>query len=99
MLDTLQLSAFQPYLNQNISIRFTPEVTLESELIEAKETRSSTVNDNRAPFSLVFRTQQKTEYYNQANFIVLHPELGEIVMFMVPIGFDAVGMMYQAIFN
>lgn len=99
MLDTIQLSDFQTLLNKTIPIRFTPEITLPAVLIEAKETRSDTTNTSRTPFSLIFRTEQKTEYYNQANFGVQHPELGEIVMFMVPIGFDAEGMRYQAIFS
>ena len=52
----------------------------------------------RKPFSLVFRTNQKTEYYPQGMMILSHPEKGEIPLFFVPVGFDEVGMKYETVF-
>lgn len=98
-MNDVELTDFQPYLNQQIAIRFSPEVTLNAELIEAKQIQSVTVSPDRVPFSLIFRTGQKGEYYNQAIFGVQHPEKGEIPMFLVPLGPDASGMRYQAIFS
>ncbi|MBU6340722.1 MAG: hypothetical protein KGS48_04430 [Bacteroidetes bacterium] len=98
MLNTLSIADFEPYLQTEFPIRFTQEVTLPARLIEANllNTYSSL---ERKPFSLIFRTQQKQEYYVQAIFGVQHPEKGEILMFMVPLGLDAEGMRYEAIFS
>ncbi len=98
MLDTLSIADFEPYLQTEFSIRFTQEVTLPSLLIEAK-TLNTYSELERKPFSLTFRTQQKDTYYNQAIFGLQHPEKGEILMFMVPLGLDSEGMRYEAIFS
>jgi hypothetical protein len=98
MLDTLSIADFEPYLQTEFSIRFTQEVTLPSQLIEAKTLHTYSELE-RKPFSLTFRTQQKEEYYNQAIFGLQHPEKGEILMFMVPLGLDSEGMRYEAIFS
>ncbi|MDX2282453.1 MAG: hypothetical protein NW218_22875 [Saprospiraceae bacterium] len=98
MLDTLSIADFEPYLETEFAIRFTQDVTLPSKLIEARIL--NTFSDlERKPFSLIFRTQQKDQYYNQAVFGLQHPEKGEILMFMVPLGLDSEGMRYEAIFS
>jgi hypothetical protein len=73
-------------------------VVLPSELIEATELTGYSPLE-RKPFSIVFRTEQKGEYYQQATFIIQHPQKGDISMFLVPKGFDNVGMKYEAVFS
>lgn len=98
MLDKLNVVDFQPYLNQTFSIHFAPEVTLPAELISVVAWGSET-EKYRQPFTLEFRTAQKNEYYQQGTFIVLHPSVGELPIFLVPIGADAEGMRYEAVFT
>ncbi len=97
-LSTINYKDFSGFLNQTFNIDFGEEVVLPSELIEATELTGYSPLE-RKPFSIVFRTQQKSEYYQQATFIIQHPEKGDISMFLSPKGFDNVGMKYEAVFS
>lgn len=96
-LATLTAADFEPWLHQTMAIRFTPEVTLYATLTEVKRLGGSTDAFPR-PFSLVLTTAQKNEYYPQATFLVVHPEKGELPVFLVPLGLDEHGMRYEAVF-
>lgn len=96
-LDKITAKDFQPYLKAFMAINFTPEVCLNSELIEITELEGYSPLE-RLPFSIIFRTKQSKEYYNQGSYTVIHPKLGELCIFLTPLGFDKVGMKYQAIF-
>jgi len=97
-LSTINFQDFSGYLNQIFNINFGGGVVLPSELIEATELTGYSPLE-RKPFSIVFRTQQKSEYYQQATFIIQHPKKGDISMFLSPKGFDHVGMKYEAVFS
>lgn len=98
MSELLCLHDFSPWLQESWSIQFTEEESLPAVLIKAK-TISSYSPVDREPFSLVFRTDQKTEYYPQAVRILQHPVKGGLPVFLVPIGFDGQGMCYEAVFT
>ena len=53
----------------------------------------------RAPFSLIFREPDATTYFHQATVRLEHEDLGLLDLFLVPIGPDAGGMKYQAVFT
>lgn len=97
-LDKIIAADFSPLLNQQFPIQFTSEVKLEAELVGLTELNGYSPLE-RKPFSVMFRTRQKTEYYNQGIFMVIHPIKGEIPIFMTPQGFDGVGMKYEAVFS
>jgi len=97
-LTTLKASDFIPYLNQVMPIQFSHEATLPAELIEAKETETL-ANVERNPFHIIFRTEQKDRYYQQGIYRILHPDKGELDVFLVPLGPDAKGMLYEAVFS
>jgi hypothetical protein len=97
-LSTLSYGDFKSFLNKTFQIRFEPTVTLLAELVEAVELQGYSPLE-RKPFSITFKTSQKNEYYPQATFIIVHPEKGEIPMFLSPKGFDAEGMKYEAVFS
>lgn len=98
MNDIVQLADFEPFLNQTFQIRFHPTVTMEAELIEAILINSYQIGE-RAPFSIVLRTAQKGEYFLQATYVLIHPIRGELEVFLVPLGPDEKGMLYEAIFG
>lgn len=99
MLDQLQRSDFEPFIQQSFIIRFRlPEAELPA-LLMAVTPLKSHPGSPRPPFSLTFRTPQQGQYYQQAMYTLVHPEKGELELFFVPIGFDAEGMKYEVIFN
>jgi hypothetical protein len=50
------------------------------------------------PFSLVLRGPREPAL-PQATYALRHPRLGTIELFLVPIGQDAQGLRYEALFN
>ena len=96
--DFLKYADFIPYQNQVFTIDFTTEVSLPAELIGVKESETYSPVD-RKPFTLMFRTPQKSEYYEQAICILHHPDKGKIPVFLVPLGPDQEGMRYEAVFS
>ena len=89
---------FLSYINQSIKIIFEPSVTLDAKIIEVEE-KVQNLSDFRIPFSVVFRTSQKDEYYSQGTYVILHPTKGELHVFLVPIGPDDRGMRYEAVYS
>lgn len=53
----------------------------------------------RVPFSLVFHSADRERYWPQQIFTLRHPDLGELALFMVPLGPDDRGMQYEAVVN
>ncbi|MEP6796253.1 MAG: hypothetical protein ABJB16_18135 [Saprospiraceae bacterium] len=98
MPELLYITDFAPWLHQHMLIRFTQEYTLPAEIIDVKEINTYTPID-RKPFSILFRTAQKTEYFKQSVCILQHPVKGEVPVFLVPLGLDKDGMRYEAIFS
>ncbi|BDU24145.1 hypothetical protein [Flavobacterium sp. GSB-24] len=94
----LSVNNFNSLLNTIFVIKISEEVQLDAELISATEFNSYSPLE-RTPFSLVFRTQQKDEYYEQGIFNVIHPQEGNLELFLTPLGFDEVGMKYEAVFS
>lgn len=97
-LDKISAADFQPLLNQKFNFNISAEVSLESELIEIIEFNGYSPLE-RIPFSVVFRTEQKNEYYEQGIFRIEHPIHGDMDVFLTPKGFDNFGMKYEAVFS
>jgi hypothetical protein len=98
MLEQLSIADFQPHLNETFSIRFTPEATHAAQLTQI--TPWSHGSDKyRQPFTLEFETDLKGQYYLQGVFVLVHPERGDLEVFMVPIGPGENGMRYEIVFS
>ena len=98
MLDTITLSQFQECLDDTFTIRFEENVRLEATLSKVEKRGGDSEKQDR-PFSIILKTQQKGEYYNQGIFMVSHPNLGDLSLFLTPIGPNEDGMQYEAIFG
>lgn len=99
MLDQLQLSDFEPFVNQDFLIKFRlPDTELAATLVSAEQLTTRGPG-GREPFSLIFQTNQKNQYYLQAIYTLVHPEKGEMELFFVPLGYVPEGMQYQVIFT
>ncbi|GAB3181251.1 DUF6916 family protein [Telluribacter humicola] len=97
-LNLVTSTDFKALLHQSLQVHFTPDVTLTAELVEVTELGGYSPLE-RMPFSIVIRTDQKKEYYNQGTFVVEHPQLGALPVFLVPLGLDGKGMRYEAVFS
>lgn len=65
-------------------------------LIEAVALQPAPLDERH--FSLLFRGPLQPQL-EQATHLLEHAVLGELAIFLVPVGRDAAGMHYQAIFN
>lgn len=106
MLDKLTVDVFAPCLQQSFQVYYTPTDFMEVQLIEARDITEYDYADEdealparRKPFSLIFRSADKTRYLPQHIYTIKHENLGALDIFLVPIGPDKKGMRYQAIFN
>lgn len=97
-LEEITLYHFKSLEGSSIDIQFTNDVIMPAEVLSVTELSGYSPLD-RSPFSIIFRTNQKTNYYQQGTYLVHHPDLHEIFMFLSPKGFDNVGMKYEAIFS
>ena len=53
----------------------------------------------RVPFSLLFHAADRDRHWPQQTFRLRHAELGELELFLVPLGPDERGMQYQAVIS
>ena len=101
MLESLDLAIFTRHVGDVFRLAVDETTTIEARLIEATPgsatSSSSWPNGRRAPFSLVFRGAGRP--LPQRIYRLEHPELGALDVFLVPIGQDAGGMFYEAVFN
>ncbi|HEY1796189.1 MAG TPA: hypothetical protein VGG57_08715 [Stellaceae bacterium] len=72
-------------------------VTLRLEEATLLPSRSA-IPDSRPPFSLIFIGPGDAVLPQQL-YRLTHEEIGEIIIFLVPVGRDDHGILYQAIFN
>ena len=96
-LADLTLDAFRPRVGERFRIRSGPASAIDAELIDARAVGASRP-DRRTPFALLFRTAQ-TAPLPQAIYRFEHDEMGMHDIFLVPVGPDAKGMVYEAIFT
>ena len=103
MLDKLTSASFAPLLNQNFSVNAEGMDTVTAVLIELSELGNEPTEDdiaNRRAFSLVFHVAGDTNsFLPQQIYKVSNETLGELDIFLVPLGPDKAGMKYEAMFT
>lgn len=87
-------SAFAGCIGNTFRIRAAEDRAETVTLIEVKELGSS---GPREQFSAIFRGG-RGDHLPQKTYPVEHEELGKMDLFLVPIGPDDQGMLYQAVF-
>ena len=95
MAQRLEHEEFAKHLNSKFRIRIDEAQTVESELIEVSELLLSPKQER---FSLVFRTSNDF-FLGQGERPLEHDVMGEISLFLVPVGRDEDGTCYEAVFN
>jgi len=97
----VNLPAFTPLVGDSFELRLPEGVGLRLLLLlEARDLGPRPLGPpGDHSFSLIFRSNSRS-HLPQAIYAVGHPKLGDLELFLVPIGPDAEGRMrYQAVFN
>ena len=98
MLHSLTSSHFQPYLNETFCLEIGAD-TVEVELTAVTELGPIPQDPTaRRAFSLIFRGSREF-FLPQRIYHMTHAQMGALDIFLVPVGPDAKGMQYQALFN
>jgi hypothetical protein len=98
-LESLTVDSFSPAVGDAFTVASGDPGELEIELTEAKayEAAADAPSENRAPFGLRFRGPTDP-VMPQGTYALEHSSLGTLEIFLVPIGQDASGTTYEAIF-
>lgn len=95
----LSLETFSPLLNSNFILEFQDADDWELNLTEVTE-HPDIQGQPRKRFSLVFKVDETEHYLNQATFLLKHKELGELHLFLVPLGPGPEGgFLYESVFT
>ncbi len=86
-------------VNQEMEWKIVFSSSIEPLAVRLKEVRLHIARQEsqRQGFSLVFTTLQTREYYNQGIYTLMHPDLGPLPLFMVPLGLGPDGLMQYEI--
>jgi len=89
---------FEAQLNTTFRLPL-EEGELAMELIEISDVvAEKTENGQPDAFSIIFETQIQ-EHVEQGSYVLHHDDMGEFLIFIVPIGSANAGMRYEAIFT
>jgi hypothetical protein len=99
MLDRLTVADFKGRTGETFRIA-DPKGAIDVVLAEATDLslRAAPPGSRRAPFSLIFRGPPKP-VLPQRTYALENETMGRLEIFLVPIGPDAEGMRYEAVFN
>jgi len=98
MFEDLRRETFEPLLNGEFQIDF-GNGPVKSTLVDVRALAPpSNDHQGRQPWSLLFRTENEAAF-EQAIYRVNHRDLGDLDIFLVPVGPDDEGMRYEAVFS
>ncbi len=97
MLAKLKSSNFRPYLQERFYLFLDETNFLEVELIKVSDYPDQDPHTGR-PFDLIFRLP-KGLFIPQETYTFKQDQMGKFELFIVPIGSDRKGQLYQVIFN
>ena len=102
MLESLDVTTFAGRVGEVFRLAVDETTTIPSRLIAVTPATGGSARParagGRAPFSLIFRSPPGAPL-PQRIYRLQHEELGVLDLFLVPIGPDAEGMCYEAVFG
>ena len=98
MLESRTIDDFSGRLGERFVLELGEGGEVETELIEVTALDAGPESDARTPFSIVFRGPHEP-VLPQRIYPLRHDQLGTFGIFIVPIGRDADGVRYEAIFT
>jgi len=96
-MKNMNLDLFSQYLGERFSLQGAGSMTTKLELIEVKDL-SGAQTAKKQSFSLVFQGFGEM-FLSQKTYSLCHEKIGIFDLFLVPIGQDATGFRYEAVFN
>ena len=96
MLESIDITTFAGRVGEVFRLVVDERTTISTRLIAV--TPDNALSAGRTPFSLIFRSPPGAPM-PQRIYRLQHEELGDIELFLVPIGPDADGMCYEAVFS
>lgn len=98
-LDRLTAAMFSPYLGTSFTLLDTGVDSVELRLTSVDELPPQSGAPRAQPFSLTF-SGSRGHMLIQRTYRLAHAALGELEIFLVPIGYDSDGgLLYEAVFN
>lgn len=98
MLESFTGATFQPHLGETFRLHAEGSPKADLVLVAAAELPASSVGHRRVPFSIEFRGPG-APVLPQATYRLAHDGIGAFEIFLVPIGADADGVRYEAVFT
>ncbi len=98
MLAELTHAVFEPLVGSTFQLRLNPAETLPLVLTQVRVASQTPAATLRQGFSLIFGSALPG-HVPQHIYTLEHPALGALDLFIVPIGPNADGMQYQAVFG
>ncbi len=99
MQELTHISKFSPLINQEFHIALQDE-TLHFVLTNVSDLGYGTDGDGtRRAFSLLFRHDRTDAYLPQGTYKVQNEKIGDIDLFLVPLGPREDGMYYESVFT
>jgi hypothetical protein len=95
MAAKLEHEVFSRHLNTNFRISLGESGTLDVELNTVNELQLSPYQER---FAILFRGPREP-FLGQGSYRLEHDEMGEFILFLVPIRQDEAGTFYEAVFN
>ena len=101
MLSELTVADFSPHVGQMFLAEVTGVAPIDLELVRATELApASRPNpESRQPFSLLFLGPPSDHYLPQRTYRLEHAQMGDLDIFLVPLGPIDQRMQYEAIFT
>ena len=95
-MELLTLQHFSAHVNETFNAQL-DDSEVPFVLVEARSVQGSP-GAMREPFSLLFRNGSSF-LFPQQTYVMRHPGLGEVGIFLVPVAREREGFLYQAVFN
>jgi hypothetical protein len=95
MLETVNLSTFAEHLHTHFQVQGIPDLTIALELVRVEDLGSDA---DQEQFSLIFRGPSEV-MLKQHIFALQHDVVGHLDLFLVPIGREDGGFLYEAVVN
>ena len=101
MLDKLTAQDFQPHVKSPFQVRLNDNESTHLYLTQVVERRAELAapGAGRLTFTLIFHANHRGGHLPQQIWQFDHEVLAQMELFIVPIGPDANGMQYEAVFN
>ena len=99
MTDLYTADSFSKHLNTKFTVSVAPEESMDIELVAVDVRKNEpTEQANMERFSTVFYGPSD-KFLTQQTYDLVHSEMGELQIFLVPIAKDDRGFRYEAVFN